>query len=372
MHVCYIINQLAPGGAPTLLLDIVRNTTDPNISYTVCFVEGDDELTTEFKSEGVRVIDLGADFKFDPRALWRLMAFLREHDFDVLHAHLPYSQTLGRISGKLNGINHIVSTQHNVPSNYHPITRTLERVTRTLDSATIAVSEGVERQFHGEARRYSPPLDRQWCTIYNGIDVGQFRKQVENADPNQVRNRWDIDADLVFLNVARYVSAKAQHDLIDAMENVAKEIPDSHLFIVGWGKREAELRQQVHEQNLEAHVTITGRVPTVHEYYALADVFVSSSTFEGLPITHLEAMAAKLPLVATQIPGVSEVIADEETGLLVPPNQPKRLAMAMGRLADAGLQQSFRERGFSRVCSEFDIKQTVDSHLSLYRELKGL
>src|SRR5699024_7421472 len=100
MKVCFLINQLAPGGAPTLLLDIVRHTDDEDIDYTVCFIEGENTLASDLEAAGARVVDFGAEFKFDPRAIWRLARFFQREEFDILHTHLPYSQTLGRVFGR--------------------------------------------------------------------------------------------------------------------------------------------------------------------------------------------------------------------------------------------------------------------------------
>jgi len=368
MHVCYLINQLAPGGAPTLLLDLIENTDDEDVSYTVCYIEGDDDLVRDLRAAGAEVVGLGANFKFDPRALYRLAGFFFKQEFDVLHTHLPYAQSLGRFFGRLGNVETIISTQHNVPENYHPITRTLERSTRRMDDATIAVSEGVERAFRGHSHRFDGSLDDGWCSIYNGIHVEEYNASVEEADPLSVAP--DIDSNtLVYLNVARYVPAKSQVDLIDAMSIVAESVPNAHLFIVGWGDREESLRKRVSQHGLENHVTVTGRVPSVFEYYSLADVFVSSSIFEGLPITHLEAMAADLPIIATGIPGVEEVVVDGKTGRLVPPNSPHDLADAMIELTETDTREEMAAAGFCRVSELFSITDTVTNHLQLYRSL---
>lgn len=369
MDVCFLINQVAPGGAPTLLLDIIRNTEDPDISYTLCVIEGDRSLVDEFEDAGAEVIDFRAAFKFDPRALYRMFRFFQRREFDILHVHLPYAQALGRFFGSLGGHRTIVSTQHNVPDYYHPVTRSLEQVTRPLNARAIAVSEGVERSFTGESCRFEPGQQRKWCTIYNGIDVDSFHQTVMDADPQAVRDRWSIDAEFIYLNISRYVEAKAQVDLVAGMSDVVEAEPDSHLLIVGWGPLEDELRTAVESRGLEEYVTVTGKVPTVHEYYALADVFVSSSIFEGMPIAHIEAMAAELPLVATDISGVNEVVVDGENGLLVPPERPDVFADAMLRMYNSEDLSRFGKSSLDRARAEFSIESTVETHLTLYREL---
>jgi glycosyltransferase involved in cell wall biosynthesis len=369
MNVCFLINQLAPGGAPTLLLDIVRHTDDADIDYTVCFIEGDDTLVSDFEDAGARVVDFGAAFKFDPRALARMARFFRHEEFDILHAHLPYSQTLGRVFGRLGGIKHIVSTQHSVPENYHPITGALERVTRPLDTKTVAISEGVEREFTGAAHQYEPSQRGQWCTIYNGVDVTGFNERVTSADTTGLESQYGIGDEPIFLNVGRYVPAKAQQDLIAAMSRVVGGYPDARLFIVGWGKLEDELTEKVNERGLSANVTLTGRVPPAetHEYYALADVFVSSSRIEGLGIAGVEAMTAELPIIATDVPGLREIVEDETTGLLVPKNAPEQLADAMIRVVTT--DEPYGTRGYDRAATTFDIRKTASLHVQLYHEL---
>ncbi|MDS0282275.1 glycosyltransferase [Haloarcula onubensis] len=369
MDICLLINEVAPGGAPTVVLDIVRQTDDPDVSYTVCIIEGERTLVPELREAGATVVDFDASFKFDPRALWRMARFFRRNDFDIVHAHLPYAQFLGRVLGGLGGTESIVSTQHNVPENYHPITRTLERLTRSLDTRTIAVSEGVERAFTGQSARYEPGQHRQWCTIYNGIDAEVFANAVHRAKTEAVRERWGIEDAIVFLNVSRYVDAKAQLDLIAAMESLGERRTDVHLLLVGWGEREPALRAAVEQRGLGNLVTVTGKVPTVHEYYALGDVFVSSSVFEGLPIAHLEAMAAGLPVVATEIAGVTEVVRDGVNGRLVPPKQPEELASAMAESCDNERREPWGTASSRLVREQFSIEQTVEDHLSLYLEL---
>lgn len=369
--VCFLINLLAPGGAPTLLLDIVRHSNITEVEYTVCFIEGEDTLAADFEAADARVIDFDAKFKFDPRALARMTWFFRKEDFEVVHAHLPYAQILGRVLSRLGGVQNVVSTQHSLPTNYHPITRTLERITRPLDSRTIAVSEGVERAFTGEAHQYEPGMQRRWCTIYNGIDSEKFNNDVLDSNEAKLTNEFNIDNEFVFLNMSRYTSAKAQHDLIKAMRIVVPKWPNVHLFIVGWGELADELQEAVDQYNLGSHITITGRASSndVFRFYSLADVFVSSSVREGLPIAHLEAMAAELPVIATDIPGVREVVRDEQTGLLVPPCSPKQLSDAMIRLRESERREKFGNAGYDRVQSEFDIDQTVENHLKLFKEL---
>lgn len=369
MNVCFLINGLGPAGAETLLLDIVKHTgPNTDVDYTVCYIEGEDTLVPEFEDAGARIVNFDAAFKFDPRALARMIRFFRREDFDVLHTHLPYSQTLGRVFGKLGGQKNIISTQHDFSDNYHPITRLLEHVTRPLDTVTVAVSRSVERDFTNESHLFPNQGDR-WCTIYNGMDCRTFADRVRQADGDAIRRQWGINEGLTFLNVARYQSSKGQKNLIRAMPHVLDTLPKAHLLVVGWGPLENDLRQLTRELGIADNVHITGRVPDIEDYYAAGDVFVFPSIRESFGIVLLEAMAAKLPIVATDIPGPQEVVADGEVGLLVPHGKSEPLAEGMITLQSEDKRQKFGEQGYIHVLNQFNIKQTAESYTNLYEQM---
>jgi glycosyltransferase involved in cell wall biosynthesis len=371
IEVCYLINHLAPDGAPTVIESLVAELPADEIECTVCFFGGDDTLRERLESSGARVVDFGATTEypqFDPRSLPSLVTFFARESFDILHCHLPYAQSLGRVVGQLGNIEHIVSTQHNVPSNYHPVERLAERVTQSLDSATVAVSGGVESAFTG--RDPTTSTGSGWGTIQNGIDVDAFSTSVAESNPGDVYEQWGVeDADPLFVNIARYQPQKGQRTLIESMERVVEAVPSAKLLVVGWGPLGDELRTSVQERGLTDAVTVTGRVPDIHPYYAAADTFVLPSNFEGLPVTLLEAMAAACPIVATDIPGVREVVVDGATGTLVAPESPKALADALIEMAQHTNRDQFGTTGHQRVQEQFSIQQMVTEHVTLYQSL---
>ncbi len=367
MDICFLINQLAPGGAPRLLLDIAKYVEDKReYSITVCYVEGDDALATAFRDVGASVVSFNADFKFDPRALYRLYRFFSSNSFDIVHAHLPYSQILARL-GTLNGDSTtILSTQHDFPRRYHPVTRTLERLTRGRDDATIAVSKAVEQSFRDQSPLFGKPAT--WETIYNGVDVSSFAKAVEQTDERALRDSHGIPqtADVI-LSVGRFTPPKAQSDLIHSMETVRSTHPNAHLVLVGWGPLRDELKSLVESRELTDRVSIVGPADPVEPYYAIGDVFALSSVSESFGIVLVEAMAAGLPVVSTDIPGANEVVKNGETGYLVSPSSPSELAEAISRVFKS--DEPYGTRGYERALSTFDIERTAELHLSLYEEL---
>lgn len=379
MRVCHLLHHLALGGLEKQVLRLVRASSERSVSYTVCYFGDDDSLRAEMEAAGARVVHLDTvsttpASQFDPRSLWRVTEFMRDEAFDVLHAHVSlYVLVVGRICGRLAGTP-VMGTYHNTRENYHPTMQVLERVTRPLSAVNIAVSKDVERSYANSARLYHRDhgrdgFERQTYTIYNGIDVEEFASQVRDASTEQLRSAWGVGDDLVFLTVGRYSEEKNQRALVRAMAEVADELPDSHLFVVGWGPLEDELRRTAADCGIEDNVTITGRVPSVHEYYALADVFVLPSLTEGLSVVLLEAMASGLPVIATEVAGTGEAVVDGTTGYLVRPDSSAALADAMGQMASPERRRRMGQNGYERVCDEFRIQNAVQSYLDLYRTL---
>ncbi|AKH97425.1 glycosyltransferase [Halanaeroarchaeum sulfurireducens] len=358
MDICYLINQLAPGGAPTLLLDIVRQIDREDISFTVAFIEGDDTLVSDFEDAGAEVVSFDADFKFDPRALWRLFRFFRQRSFDIVHTHLPYAQTLGRLGSLIGEHGAVVSTQHNFQKHYHPITRNLEKATQPIDDTTVGVSKAVVEDFGGSTH------STDWRVIYNGADIESIRRKIKDSETDNLYETEGLSPDdHIILSVGRYVEQKRQKDIIRAIE---RRDMSSQLILVGWGPKESLLKETAKEYEIADRVTVTGRVSEVWPYYAVADTFVSASKLESFGIVFLEAMAADLPIIATEVPGAKEVLEQAESGVQsVPPGDILALAEV--------LEQSLNEPptvDYTEAMEKFDIRKIASEHIELYEELQ--
>lgn len=365
LRVALLINALPIGGAERLLVDLVE-AASAEIDVEVLYLGRDDTLVPELRSAGATVHSLDESFRFDPRAIYRLGRRLRRTAPDVLHLHLPYAQTVGRLAAAATTCA-VVSTHHNVPSNYHPVTRSSERVTRPLDDVTVAVSQGVEEAFTGQAH---PPneLGDKWCTIYNGIDIERFHTAVERAEGETVRESLGIPHSApVVLNVARYIPVKGQTELVRRF--AAADSTEAHLVLVGHGPLEDDLRDTAASEGVASRVHVTGRVPDVEPYYALADAFALASRAEGFGVVLLEAMAAELPVVAPAIRGVREVVLAEETGFLYPPGELARVTELLDRVISDSDRMEMGIAGFHRARREFTSERMAATYLRLYRRL---
>jgi glycosyltransferase involved in cell wall biosynthesis len=168
-------------------------------------------------------------------------------------------------------------------------------------------------------------------------------------------------------NVAALVPHKGQRHLVEAAALVVRQVPDARFVIAGEGELRQALERQIKEHHLEKHVLLAGFRPDVLSVHKAFDIFVMSSVTEGLGTSLLDAMACAKPVVATTAGGIPEVVADGETGLLVPPRDHHALAEAVVRqLNDAALRQRLGRAGLARVREHFTAERMVRETLAVY------
>ena len=213
---------------------------------------------------------------------------------------------------------------------------------------------------------------RKTRLIYNGIDIKKFKK------PSIVRK--DKLAELgmhsgrkIITNIGRITEEKGQLYLIKAVKIIINEFPNTHFIIVGNDqidkKLTQELRQIIEEENLHNHITFTGIRHDVEEIMAITDIFVLPSLYEGFSLVALEAMAARLPIVATNVGIIPEIIINRENGLIVP--RKDEVALADGIkffLSNLKLAQKMGCRARKVTEAKFTIENTVKEYEKLYLE----
>jgi glycosyltransferase involved in cell wall biosynthesis len=197
------------------------------------------------------------------------------------------------------------------------------------------------------------------------VDVARFaRKSVR-----EVRNNLFADGGQIptIVSVGRLVPAKDHLTLLRAIRCAFDDGQSIRCVLVGDGVLRGELESAVRSLRLESAVTFRGECDDVASELWNADVFVLSSKNEGLPVSVLEAMAAGAPVVATDVGGVSTVVRNEVTGLLVPPESPKELSRAIVKMvSDANLRKSVAAKGRQLVEERFGVNKTAQEYERLY------
>lgn len=276
--------------------------------------------------------------------LLAMRRIVRRERIDLIHAHWFIPQGLVAVLGTFAGARPIVMTAHagDVFATRDWLRRRLLRHAATRTQAATAVSGPLARAFEG-LTGIRPDI------IPMGVDVARFR-------PAHRDDRGQTGPHI--LSVGRLAAKKGLHHLIDALAELSARFPDARLTIVGDGPIRDELAAQAERLGLSGRVTFLGMIPNADlpGLFARADLFAVPSIIdqtgdrEGLPVSILEAAASGVPVVASDVGGISDFVEDGVTGLLVPPGDPSALAGAMARLlGDRDLSRDIATRARTRV-----------------------
>ena len=218
-------------------------------------------------------------------------------------------------------------------------------------------------------RLYRPPRDRL-ASIPNGVDTARFPAAVDRA---RVRRELGLADDvLLAIVVAKLLPQKGHGVLLAALPSVLAAVPRLHVLLAGDGALRDELAAAIQDQGLAGRVLLLGERADVAALLAASDLFVLPSLWEGLPMALLEAMASRVPAVASRVSGTSEVIEDGRSGILVPPGEPQPLGEATLRvLHDPDLASALGQEGRRRVEACYSARAQAELHLALYRAALG-
>jgi len=303
----------------------------------------------------------------DAAALVRLTRIFARERPDVVHAHTYKAGVLASVAGRIAGVPAVIFTPHghifsrgaNIPGVPGGLKlEVLRWITRTAqacaDRITAVSTPDLDQQV---ALRLSPAS--KYVVVRNGIDVDRF------AQPR----RKGFEGSTVIGAVGRLSEEKGHRYLLQAMPAVLRALPNARLVLVGYGALEGELRGRASSLGLDGAVTFAGERDSA-EMLPSFDLFVQPSLYESQGLALLEAMAAGIPSIATDVGGVADVVRDGETGLLVAPADPDALAGAIVRLAGSpDLARDLSQRAERHVRDHFSSRTMLDAYARLYREL---
>jgi len=324
------------------------------------------ELVGEAERDGIRVIGPVMGGKSDIRVIPRLVRIMRCGRFDVVHTHMFASNFLGRVATMLAGVPVIVSTVQLIAEREKWWEIVLDRALQFKTDMMITSSEAVRRSFIERGIR-----EDKVTTIYNGIDFSKFESIDRVEARNKIRLEFGLD-DSTFLvgTVARLQRVKGIECLIEAAKHVVESTPDARFLIVGDGPRKAKLEYKVKQLDLSSRFIFAGTRGDVPAILSALDLFVLPSLSEALGIAVIEALLMRVPVVATNVGGVPEIVKSGETGLLVPPKDPTRLGEAVAYMhsnRDGAIVMA--RAGERRVREMFEINRLARKQVELYEML---
>ena len=357
-----------PGGAETLALEGAIRLDPKRFERSFCVTRWSEDLEREEPSRAwlrrlreadVRVIGLRRSGRL---ALWAwapLLRVLRRERIDVIHGHLFGSNFWATILGRLARVPVVIAHEHMWAYSGNRLRPLIDRdlIARYSDAFIAVSAEGRRRMIETER---IPPADI--VLIPNGVPV------LPPGDGSRIRAELGIDAGTPLVgSVGHLRREKAFEVLVEAASRLRETHPDAQVLIAGEGAERGMLEALRSELGLDGAVRLLGARDDVPDLLAALDVAVCCSDFEGGPLSVMEYMGAGLPVVATRVGGLPELVHDAETGILVEPRDPGALADAVaGLLDDPVRSQRLGAAGRELRSAEYDVDVWVKRLEDLY------
>lgn len=367
--VFFLASTLVTGGAERIVASLATKLPERGFETVVLCLRGRGAVGEELAARGVPVSDDLARGRFDPVAPFRVAGILRRDRGGILYA-LDHHDALcaGAAAGLLAGLRHRVMPLHSTGLWGRSRSLSLsDRLSVPFYERVIALA-----RTHADWIVEREKIDRRRIAVVNnGVDVQRFRPP-EAGEKDRIRSELGIEpAAFVIIVVAKLRPEKNHRMLIDAVEKLRERMPGLLLLVVGGGGEEARLRAHVTERELEPAVRFTGLRNDVESLLRAADVSVlpSHPVVETFPLTVLEAMATGLPVVATRVGSIADMLTDGEEGLLTPPGDAGALAGAIETLADTARRLEMGKRARSRASGRFSEARMIDEYARLFSSL---
>ena len=316
-------------------------------------------LVERARATGLRVLPVQMHGEWDFLAVHKLKKIIRNNSIKIVHLHSPHAHTLGLLAAKSAGNCKIVLSRR---VNFHIKKNILSRVKYLNVDRIIAISERVKQALVTDGLP-----EEKVDVVYSGVDIQRF----QNVQADYLISELGCNRDkLIIGNIAALTWDKDHRTLLEGARIVVDKFPQVIFLIVGEGPLRREMEVLIKKLDLEKEVKLLGFRRDIPEILSLLDLFVLSSSWEGLGTSLLDALASRVPVVATNVGGIPEIIKDRINGILVPSKNPGTLAEAIiSFLKNRDLARRMAEQGFQLVKEKFSTDRMVEETRKIYDRL---
>ena len=362
-RVMYVAHAFEVGGAEDLVLNLVRHLPD-RFEPMVCAINHLGPIGCEIRAAGIPVTALGLNpglrRPWDVARIWR---FLRETQPHIVHTFLLTASLYGRFAAMLARVPIVIGSEHNI---YHRKRRRhalAERLLMHGTASVVVVAESVRESYIRQVHADPEKVD----VIRNAVDWARLATTRTRAE---VRASLDLRPDQPVAGmIGRLTEQKGHAILLDALAHTPA-LQNVHLLVAGDGDLRESLGNRAEALGLSSRVHFLGVRRDVGDLLNAIDVFVLPSLWEGLPLALILAMGAGVPVVASNVAGVPEVVEDGRTGLLVPPADRKALGRALAHLVmDPAAGRRLGDSARRVVLPRFGVDGWIASTTALYDRL---
>jgi glycosyltransferase involved in cell wall biosynthesis len=367
--ICHVIHALGVGGAEVLVDQMIRRM-QKDFRCIVAVLDEIGEIGTRLLEDGFIVEHLHRQPGIDRSCATRLRQFADREGAEILHAHqcTPFFQAM--LSRGLTGRRPVVFTEHgrhfpDTPSRKRAIVNRLllKRCDRLFGCGAAVRQALIDNEGLPESRVE---------VIYNGVDLKALSKPTPGAR-ERIRAEFGYSAkDFVAVQVARLHELKDHQTALKAVDEARHKIPGLRLLLAGDGDQRSAIEQTIRERGLEQTVTLAGTRKDIADLLSASDVFLLSSISEGIPLTVIEAMAARRPVVSTAVGGLPELIEHGVSGMLAPSGDASSLAASLVQLyQNADRRNQMAEVAAARAQEKFSLQGMLNSYRDVYYDVLG-
>lgn len=364
-----MIDRPSLGGGQTALLLLAAHLDRQRFEVFISSA-GEGPLEEEARKLGLPHLRVSLGKKLNRGAVEEIAGLLREHRISILHTHGGIAGLFGRLAARRAQTPVVVHTLHGIHYLHYrnPLLRKfyilLERRFSRFTDGLVFVSQADFQK----AKKHRLAAGDKMFVILNGIDP-RAGLSGEEIREKRLALGWPPDGPLVG-TVARLHRQKGIPTLLKAAPRLFAAAPGARVAVVGEGPLGRKLRKKVRRQGLEEKFLFLGERKDATELLSLFDVFVLPSLWEGLPFVLIEAASLRKPIVATAVDGITEVVENGKTGLLIPPENPQALADAViDLLLDRQLASRLADNAKSIIPSRFPLRRMIEQTQNLYLDL---
>ncbi|MFA6995189.1 MAG: glycosyltransferase [Patescibacteria group bacterium] len=359
IKIVYVMPSLDKGGAERFITDLILNLDSRFFNSTLILFKRGGDWLSELSTKNIPVIILEKKHKIDLINFWQLFKVLKKINPEIVHTQLG-GDIYGRLAAKLLKIPVILSTEQNVNPDEKLLNNIIKRITGRYADKIVAISQAVKSDLISRYRT----KENKIIVIPNGLEINKFLNQAKNSVVNQVRK----NKPLVFGTIGRLSPQKGYSGLIRVWKQLKQR---GYLcLIAGVGPLAHKLKDEIAAAKLKTEIKLVGPVESVRFLNSL-DVFVFPSLWEGQGLVLLEAGLIGLPIIASSVDGIREII-DEGTGWPVPAGDEAAWAAKIYWLANNidSPEVNFRaERLRERIINNYDISKIAKRYQVLYFDL---
>ena len=377
INVLLLVPTFDVGGTGNAVFTLANSLNPNKFNPVICSMRKPDLRAEERAKEcGIMVIKLNMRSFFDISVISKLSRILKREEIDILHNHGFRPEIYGGLAGRIAKCKGILATiLHNpaqdIPLDYGFVIGNIMNLLRRIfaffcEDVLVAISEDAKKgllKLHFSSKKIK--------VIYSGINHNLLQQNKNHFNRKNTLAKFGIISDKFIIGTISVLKPrKGLSYLINAAKIVAQECPEINFLIIGSGSLEKELKEKVKSSGLQKHIVFQNYIKQISEFYKSIDLFVLPSLTEGIPAVLLEAMAFGVPVVATRVGGVPEMIEDGISGILVPPQNPEALAEAIIKIyKNPNLASIMAKNARARFEKYFTANTMARQYEKVYEEL---